>query len=243
MVRYQKFDWFALNKDNLFDVLYAARDSIVGQQLTINQIHAKLARAVRKVLPIRVTKEVDPKVHPGWIYVGGAYYSDDDQNGEKCVIINFAYNPTDSALRVTEKRFIRLCIGFADTILHEIIHMRQYRRRNWRIIPDYPSTASRTSQRQEQSYLGCRDEIDAYAFNAACELMEKFDFCEKKLVQYINSNIKTRALRPNTYRMYLKAFNYDNRHPVIKRLKKKIVSYLPQAKVGKPYRNSEWINY
>jgi hypothetical protein len=41
--------------------------------------------------------------------------------------------------------------------------------------------------------------------------------------------------------MYLKAFQHDHDHPIIHRLKKKIVRYLPQAQVGKPYRNKDWI--
>lgn len=243
MVRYQKFDWFTLNRDNLFDVLYTARASIVGQNLTIPQIHDRLAKTIRNFLPVRVKKEIDAKVLPGWIYIGGAYHSDDDQEGRKCVTINFAYNSKDQFIKVSGRRFSRMCVGFADTVLHEIIHMRQYRRRNWRVIPDYPSTAKRTAQREEQSYLGCRDEIDAYAFNIACELMDRFDFSEKKVFQYINENRIGTGRKHNSYKMYLKAFSYDHRHPVIKRLKKKVVSYLPQARSGKPYRNSEWINY
>jgi hypothetical protein len=43
--------------------------------------------------------------------------------------------------------------------------------------------------------------------------------------------------------MYLKAFGHDHNHPIIKQVKKKVASYWPMAKVGKPYRNSEWINH
>jgi len=243
MVKYQKFDWFTLTRNNLFDVLYTAKDSIVNQKLTVSQIQSKLANTIRHYLPIRVKRVIDPKVVAGWIYVGGAYHSDDDQEGKKCIIVNFAYNKQDQFLTLSSRRFSRMCMGFADTVLHEIIHMRQYRRRNWKVIPDYPSTEKRSEKREEQSYLGCRDEIDAYAFNIACELMERFNNSDRKVVMYINDNLRVRHRRHNTYKMYLKAFNHDQRHPVIKRLKKKIVSYIPQAKTGKPYRNSEWINY
>lgn len=243
MIKYQYFDWFSLNRDGLFDVLYSAKDSIVGQKLTIEQVHSRLARVVREFLPIRIKKVKDNKVDSGWVWVGGSYCSGSDQDGKKCITIDFAYNKNDKQISISERRFSRLCIGFADTVLHEIIHMRQYRRRNWRVIPDYPSTAKRSSQREEQSYLGCRDEIDAYAFNIACELMDKFNFSEKKVIKYMNENQKGLNRRHNCYRMYLKAFSHDHSHPIMKRLKKKVVSYLPQAKLGKPYRNSEWINY
>ena len=121
--------------------------------------------------------------------------------------------------------------------------MRQHRRRDWRVIPSYPSTAKRIKQRLEQEYLGCRDEIDAYSFNIACELTDKFYGKKNLIIKYMNENQKGLKRRHNGYRMYLTTFGYDQSHPVMKQLKKKVVSYLPQAAVGKPYKNSEWINY
>ena len=243
MNAYHNFDWFSLNRDNLFYILYSIKDSIVGKTLTIEQCHTKVASAVRKFIPVIVKKVKDNKVEKGCIWVGGAYYSDADFESKKCISIDFAYNKNDKTVQVSNKKFLRLCSGFADTVLHEVIHMRQYRRRNWRVIPDYPSTAKRIEQREEQSYLGCRDEIDAYSFNIACELMDKFNFSEKQVIKYMNEDQRGLRRRHSSYRMYLKAFAHDHNHPVIKRLKKKVVSYIPQAKVGKPYRNSEWINY
>jgi hypothetical protein len=52
----------------------------------------------------------------------------------------------------------------ADTILHEIMHMRQYRRRKFKILPDYASTAEKTEQRAEQDLW-----TDA-AFDASLDL-------------------------------------------------------------------------
>ena len=121
--------------------------------------------------------------------------------------------------------------------------MRQHRRRGWKVLPDFPSTASRNKQRQEQQYLGCRDEIDAYSFNIACELNDKFDSKHSKISKYLNTNQKNLRKRRDLYTMYLTAFGHDHNHIVIKRLKKKVVSYLPQAIAGKPYRNSDWIGY
>jgi hypothetical protein len=121
--------------------------------------------------------------------------------------------------------------------------MRQHRRRNWKVLPNFPSTASRTKQREEQEYLGCRDEIDAYAFNIACELNDKFNSQKTKILNHLNVDQKSVRQRHSSYNMYLRAFGHDHNHVVIKKLKKKIVSYLPQAEVGKPYRSSEWINH
>jgi hypothetical protein len=43
--------------------------------------------------------------------------------------------------------------------------------------------------------------------------------------------------------MYLKAFEHDHNHIILRRVKKKIVRYLGAAKMGKPYRNKDWITW
>lgn len=237
------FDWSQLNRDYLFGILYETSDNVINKTLTVDQLHSKLTRQIRKYLPIRFKKEFSTKVEPGWVYVGGAYYSDRDEDCEKAIEINFNYHTKNKKITLTPKRFSRLCIGFADTVLHEIIHMRQHRRRNWKTTPDFPSTANRIKQRQEQAYLGCRDEIDAYAFNSACELNDKFGGKRSKIISYLNADHKMSYARNSSYLMYLKAFGYNHNHPIIKKYKKKIVSYLGQAEVGKPFRTSEWINH
>jgi hypothetical protein len=136
-----------------------------------------------------------------------------------------------------------MCTTIADTLLHEIIHMRQFRRRNFKQLPDYASNAEKSELREEQEYLGCSDEIDAYGFNIACELMNKFGKNNVQVVNYLNENQKSKKRRPNSWRMYLKAFEHDHNHPIIQRVKKKVVRYLPAAEVGKPYRNKDWINW
>jgi DNA-binding NtrC family response regulator len=130
----------------------------------------------------------------------------------------------------------------ADTVLHEIMHMRQYRRRKFKDLPDYASTAARAEKRQEQEYLGNSDEIDAYSFNIACELLDKFHGNTKKAVNYLNEHQKGLRRRHNCWRMYLKAFDYEHNHPIIQRVKKKVIRYMPHALNGKPYRNKDWID-
>lgn len=237
------FDWFRLDRDSLFGMLYQTSPQIVNQTLTVDQVHTRLVRQIRKHLPIRFKKNFNKKVEPGWVYVGGAYYSSYDEDFKKSIEVNFNYHSAKSKIMLTPRRFTRICLTFADTILHEIIHMRQHRRRGWKVLPDYPSTSSRQKRREEQKYLGCRDEIDAYAFNAACELNDKFSSHRIKIVNYLNQNHKGYTPRNSSYLMYLNAFGHDHNHPIIKKLKTKIVSYLPQAEIGKPFRTSDWIGY
>ena len=239
--RRSKFDWSILDRLGLADYFFSLHPEIVGKKLTIKKFHSKILRHIKKLVPVKITKFRDPEVDSGWVWVGGVYYSDWDRDKRQCIELNFSYNPTDKNIVMTKCRFIKLCYTTADTLLHEIMHMRQYRRRKFKDLPDYASSAARVEKRREQEYLGNSDEIDAYSFNIACELLDKFDRKPKKIVNYLNENQKAHSRRHNCWIMYLKAFDHDHNHPIIQRVKKKVIRYIPHALNGKPYRNSDWI--
>jgi len=237
-----KFNWAGLTRETIAGFIYSLYPNIVGRTLTIQQIHTKLSTQLKKIAPLKIKREFDPKIEQNQIWVGGAYYSDLDQEKTKCIEIVFAYPVVDDTICMTPKRFKSMCLNIADTLLHEMIHMRQYRRRKFKILPDYESTANRTKVRLEQEYLGSSDEIDAYAFNIACEMIDKFKGDYDSIIDYLNENQKGKQRRHNSWRMYLKAFEHDHNHPIVQRVKKKVVRYLPLAYVGKPYRNKDWID-
>jgi hypothetical protein len=237
-----KYDWSLLDRKGLAEFLWSIYPEVCGEDIAISQFHAVLCKHIKKYLPIKITKSRDQKVEFDWVYVGGTYYSDMDREKQQCIELVLVYNTFQDTLNMSSKRYHRMCYTIADTILHEIMHMRQYRRRKFKILPDYASTAEKTEQRAEQEYLGCSDEVDAYSFNIACELMDKFKQDSNKIVNYLNEDQQRLRRRSNGWRMYLKAFDHDHDHPIIKRVKKKVIKYLPHALIGKPYRNKDWIN-
>lgn len=241
MARASSFDWSQLDRQTLFDIMYELRDTIIGQNMPVQKFHDTVIRHVKSWIPIKAQKQRDSKVTKGWVFVGGAYYSDKDQDRNQSIELCLAYNPKDKKLIMNSRRFARFCLTFADTILHEVIHMRQFRKRKFAHIPDYVSSATRIKQKQEQEYLGNKDEIDAYAFNIACELDDKFNSNVRKIVNYLNEDQKGTRRSHSSYRMYLRAFGHDHNHPVIQRLKKRVVYYMPRAKYGKPFRSADWI--
>ena len=236
------FDWYSLDRNTLATYLCLIAPKIVNQQITPDKFHRIISKHLRIHIPLRVSRKIDPKIDKNMILIGGCYHSYYDAAHKTSIEVVLVYNPNDEYLKINSRRFWKICCGFADTILHELIHMRQFRRRNFKCLPDYPSTARKESQREEQSYLGCSDEIDAYGFNIACELLDKYK-TPKEITKYLDIDQKGIRKQFDTWRMYLKAFNYDHDHIIIKRLKKKIIRYLPNAANGKPYRNRDWISY
>lgn len=238
-----KFNWSILDRKTISSFVLSLASEIVNNNITIDQFHSKLTSHLKKLAPIRFKRSANYKVLSNQVWVGGTYYSDWDQEKKKCIELLFVYPQFDEHICISKKRFTGIANTIADTLLHELIHMRQYRRRKFKIIPDYASTADKSERREEQSYLGCSDEIDAYGFNIACELNEKFKGNIDDIIKYLSENQKGKQRRNNCWRMYLKAFQHDHNHPIIQRLKKKIVRYLPQAYIGKPYRNKDWISH
>jgi hypothetical protein len=241
-VRGSNFDWSMLDRHGLTQFLAEISPKLVGQELTNAKFHSIISKHIKSHLPVKVVKRSDVKVDFGYVYTGGLYYSDEDQAKRKCIEIVFVYNPIIGSVCLTPQKFQRMCALFADTMLHELMHMRQYRRRKFKQIPDYASTAEKTEQRLEQEYLGNPDEIDAYGFNIACELMDKFKGDEQRVIEYLSKDQKGLRRKHNSWRMYLKAFNHDHNHIIIKRIKKKVMRYLPYAELGKPYRSKDWIS-
>lgn len=236
------FDWSILDRSSLINCLKELEPQIVKNELTTHEIYSLIQKQLKSFFPIRVRKYIDPKIEKGVVYIGGMYYSEWDKAKEKCIEVQFYFQSKDDTYIIDSRRFKRMCSHFADTVLHEIIHMRQFRRRKFKFLPDYASNAEKTEQRNEQSYLGCSDEIDAYSFNIACELTEKFKGDQKRILKYLSEN-QNKKRKYNSWRMYQKAFNYDHSHPIIKRLKKKVIRYLPHALIGKPYKTKDWINW
>lgn len=237
-----KFDWSVLDRYGIATYVWLLAPDIIGQKIKITDFHKKVTNFLKKEIPLKFKKVFLEKKYSNFVSVGGAYYSWYDQHKQKCIELEFFYNKSYKDICLSKKRFWEICLTIADTILHEVMHMRQYRSRKFAILPEYASTAGKTKVREEQIYLGCSDEIDAYGFNIACELYEKFNGDNTQIIKYLNENQKGLRRKANTWRMYLKAFQHNHNHIIIKRLKKKVIKYLPAAKNRKPYRNNEWIN-
>ena len=175
--------------------------------------------------------------------MGGTYYSDRDQAGyTRFMEIVLSYHPEAEQIRMTEYRWTRLCSLFADTILHEMIHMRQYRSRNFKYIPGYESTAHYHKQRQDQEYYGHRDEMGAFSFNIACDMLDRFGYDPVEIRRYMNS-MRAKRHKSTSYCKFLTAFDWDHDHPRVRQMKQKIMKQLEYADIGRPFKTTTHLTY
>jgi hypothetical protein len=225
-------------------MLYNAGKDIIGKKLPIKDVQKSISAHIKANLPVKVVrKQNDANQKPGLIYVGGTYYSDYDKSGtNRFIEIVLSYHPLDTQLKITDYRWARLCELFADTILHEVIHMRQYRSRNFKSIPGYESTAYYHKQRINQEYYGDRDEMGAFSFNIACDMIDRFGNDKHAIQKYMDS-MQSKRHKKTSYHRYLSAFEWNHNHPKIRQMKKKIVRNLDYAEAGKPFKTTNYLTY
>jgi hypothetical protein len=237
------FDWSTVDRNLLASMIKMAEPTVVGVPLLPIEFSKKLKQIFKFFdLPVNIKSIYHIKTKLDMVWIGGIYESDRDEQSKKSITIITQYNQKGRKIKISKLMFKRMCYTVADTILHEVIHTRQYRRRNHKVIPGYYSTANSGKKQIEQTYLGHPDEIDAYSFNIACELNDRFKNNDKLIVDYLNTDLTDNRLTKDTYKMYLKAFDYNYKHTVIRKLKKKITYYLLNAReIGKPYKTNDWL--
>jgi hypothetical protein len=238
------FNWSLLDRYNLHSMLYTAGREIIGKKLSIKDFQKVLSSHIKANLPIKVIKkQYDYSQKPGLVYMGGTYYSDNDKLGcNRYIEIVLSYHPLDTAIKMTEYRWTRICSLFADTILHEVIHMRQYRSRNFKTIPGYESTAYYHKQRVSQEYYGDADEMGAFSFNIACDMIDRFGYDPYSIQKYMDS-MQAKRHKKTTWHRYLSAFEWNHEHKKIRQMKRKVLHQLEYAYVGKPFRTTNHLTY
>ena len=237
------FNWSLLNRDNLYSMLYNLKPEIVDKRLPISEITSIISKHIKSQLPLKVTSNRFKPVKPGEVWIGGAYHSYLDKAGNKRFIeVELAFPTTANTMKTSLYRWERMCQLFADTVLHEIIHTRQYRARNFKDIPGFESTAYYAKDRREQEYYGHRDEMGAHSFNLAQDMIDKFGLDTKAIKEYLDSPVPKRV-RPNGWGRFMKAFEYNHAHPKVCQMKRKILSQLEYAYQGKPFKTTNHLTY
>lgn len=228
--------WETITKDKITAAVNQVRDQVVNKNLAVNTLHKLISAAVKRYINVRVRKKLSSKTDRNCIYIGGLYWSTHDQLNKPSIELRLQYNSKDATLTLDSNQWAGVVYAISDTILHELIHLRQFRNRKFQPTPqNYVSNAATHSQRVEQEYLGTRDELSAYGFNIACALLHTYSGSRDDVISYLDSNpVNDISLISTELTTYLDAFNYDYDHKVISRLKKLIVAYINRAKTGYP---------
>ena len=133
----QKFDWSLLNRYELTEYIWSLHPKVVNKEMTIAKFHRLVGNHIKKHVPIKLKKWGDSDVENNCVWIGGAYYSHLDKEKQKSIELVLVYKSRENSIKITPLNFQRSCRTITHTIMHEIIHMRQYRRRKFKELPDY----------------------------------------------------------------------------------------------------------
>lgn len=206
-------------RDNIRTVCEDLHPLVVDQFFTVKDLINLLADFVAKRFRVNVLHSQAMQVDPSDIILAAYYDSTEDEDCKISIEVVLITNARDSVILVTNELFDVFVTRLADCLIHEIVHMKQARARDFHET-DY-ETMHRDSVDGEIEYLSNPDEIDAYAYNIADELQENPE--PLKLLAYPSSVKIEQSL--NLW-VYVNAFNHSIDDPIIRKLLKKIYKRL-----------------
>lgn len=212
-----------MNYFQLLQNLHKIYDKLSGSEVDSK----KILKNIKKAVPFQecVFCSVETmSLPPGKFNVSGLYDPDQDEQGKPPITIeiafpkkaNFIFDESD----LRRDHWAELCIDLASTLGHEFIHLQQFRSRNYRWTRQYKSRNQNPKLKEVEEYYGDSDEIGAYAFMAAAELI--INRSSGTLLEISDTNVY------KTYTQY-----FDVRDPVIAKLSKLIDLY--NKKLEKQY--------
>jgi len=176
-----------------------------------------------------VTVDYVEQVDQGDMNLNATYDPWDDEEELDPYRIELLFNPKDKrGIKFSQDTLEEIKHRLVDALEHEMIHSIQYQKRDFKTQRDY------RSKNTEQEYLGNQDEIEAFAKNISSELLRHAD--KERAIDMLRSVNNTTELRDKLGNLlspnlvgYLRAWDFNTRHPVIKKLLKKVYNYIQNS--------------
>ena len=173
-----------------------------------------------------VTVGYADQIDRGDMNLNATYDPWDDEDELDPYRIELLFNPKDKkSIKFDTTALEEIKHRLIDALEHEMIHSVQYQKRDFKQQKGY------RSRDREQEYLGNQDEIEAFAKNISSELLRHAD--KEQATDMLRSVKNTTELRDKLGNLlspnlvgYLRAWDFNTRHPVIKKLLKKVYNYI-----------------
>jgi len=176
-----------------------------------------------------VTVDYVEQVDQGDMNLNATYDPWDDEDELDPYRIELLFNPKDkNGVKFSQDALEEIKHRLIDALEHEMIHSIQYQKR------DFKTQRGFRSKNREQEYLGNQDEIEAFAKNISSELLRHANKEQATdMLRSVNNTTELRdklgnLLSPNLVG-YLRAWDFNTRHPVIKKLLKKVYNYIQNS--------------
>lgn len=192
---------------------------VVDQVFLVDDIIDLIGNYVAKKFRVNVLHAKALEVELSELNINAYYDPERDERNKYSIELILVTNPNDNYLIIDSNLWILFINRLADSLAHELIHMRQARSRDF-VFVEYRARYT-VDVDENLIYLSDPDEIEAYAYNIATELKEHpnpFELIHNPSAVTVNDSINLWA--------YIQAFSKDINNPTIKQLLKKVYKHL-----------------
>lgn len=212
-------------RKEVLEILEDIKPHIVNRFFSVDELVQDLGVFIGQRFNIDVKHAEASQVDQNDIELNGFYDGGLDEAGDVPIEIYLITNPMQDVMIIDDNQFEIISRKIADTLSHEVIHMSQFRARDFLEVERIEYTdIEEDSEEDERWYLSSPDEINAYAYNIANELLDKNDLTV--VMQKLNK-IKDISIEDSVNLWaYVNAFEKNTSHPVLRRLIKKVYKSL-----------------
>ena len=206
-------------REQVRDICQGLRSEVVDQVFLVDDLAYFIGKFIGRRFRVSVLHAQAWEVELTELNINASYDPEKDEVGKPSIELILVTNPNDRHLILDDALWTLFVNRLADSLAHELIHMRQARAKDFIFFE--PRAYCDPELDENLIYLSDPDEIDAYAFNIATELREHLDPLSKlqnPAAVSVNDSINLWA--------YMQAFSKDMKSPPIKRLLKKVYKHL-----------------
>lgn len=191
-----------------------------NREVTFKKLLSSIKSEFRKSdIDIIIKVKKDNKIENNSFYVEGWYDADDDKNGETPIELLVGHNFSQDQI-FKENQTAECLIQIYDATVHELRHQYQSRKRKYKTYSNHPSEPY-------SSYLADPDEIDAYAFSIAIDLLRYMDASKARRYMTRITILGKMKNGPSLVSPNLRAYTQHFKgNPLLKRLSRKVLKHL-----------------
>lgn len=211
-------------RKEVLEILDEIKPFITNKFMPVDEMIQDLGVFLGKRFNIDVKHAEATQVDQNDIDLNGFYDGGLDEAGDIPIEIYLVTNPMQDIILFDEPQFDIIARRIADTLSHEVIHMQQYRARDFLEVETIEYNEFEDEEEENRWYLSSPDEINAYAYNIANELLDKHNY--PQVIEKLNK-VKDIGIEDSVNLWaYVQAFSKDVNHPVLKKLIKKVYKSL-----------------
>ena len=211
-------------RKQILEILDEIKPMVVDNFFSVDEFVQELGYFIGKRFNVDVRHAEATQVDQNDVDFTGFYDGGLDESGDIPIEIFIITNPLQDVLIIDDEGFDSIARRLADTLSHEVIHMHQFRARDFLEVETVGFVDVDSEEEENRYYLSSPDEINAYAYNIANELLDRHSYT--LVLEKLNKVSQIQIEDSVNLWAYVQAFSKDVNHSVIKRLIKKVYKSL-----------------